>query len=328
MIFSRSPLRISIAGGGTDLPSYYKNNEGFLISAAINKYVYVAISKPFKPGIFLKYSKIEKVDKIDQINHPIIKEVLKSFIPSSDKPQIEITSIAELPSGTGLGSSGSFTTSLIMGLKAYNRQIVYKDELAELACEIEINKLGESIGKQDQYISAFGGINCFTFHKNDTVTISPLDISNKTLLELEENLLLFFTGFSRQSGSILKDQKSKSESFDKEMLSNLNHVKQMGYRTQKMLVEGRVSEYGDLLNEHWEFKKRRSKGITNDQINKWYNIGINNGAIGGKLVGAGGGGFLLFYAKDKNKLRFAMGKEGLEEVTFNFDFEGSKIINS
>ena len=328
MIFSRSPLRISIAGGGTDLPSYYRNNEGFLISAAINKYVYVAISKPFRPEISLKYSKIEKVNHVSDIEHPIIRETLKIFVKKDEKPQIEINSIADLPSGTGLGSSGSFTTALITSLKAFNREIIYKSELAELACEIEINKLGESIGKQDQYISAYGGINCFSFHKNDTVTVHSLDISHQTLLELEENLLLFFTGFSRQASSILKDQKNKTESFDKEMISNLDYVKEMGFRAKQLLVEGKTHEYGKLLHEHWENKKRRSKGMSNPLINKWYEVGLKNGAMGGKLVGAGGGGFLLFYTLNKTKLRAAMSQEGLEEVHFNFDFEGAKIINS
>lgn len=326
MIITRSPLRITIGGGGTDLASYYGDNEGFLISAAIDKYVYVTITKPFKPGIYLKYSKIEHVDAVNDVQHAIIREGLRLF--EEKVPQIEITTLADIPAGTGLGSSGSFTTALVKALYCYNKQMLHTEEIAKLACDIEINKLGEPIGKQDQYIAAFGGITCFTFCKDESVEVERLNISDDTLFDLEDNLLLFFTGFSRSAGSILKDQKEKSQAYNEDMLANLHYVKEMGYRSKRMLLEGRTADFGTLMHEHWEHKKRRSGGMSNPQIDEWYELGLKNGAAGGKLVGAGGGGFLLFYANDRNKLRHTMKRAGLEEVRFKFDYEGTKVILS
>lgn len=328
MIITRSPLRISIAGGGTDLPSYYREHEGFLISAAIDKYVFVTITRPFTPGIYLKYSHIEHVNNIGEVKHPIIREGLEIFKKNNELSQIEITTLADIPAGTGLGSSGSFTTALIKALFCYEKQLISTYDLAELACDIEINKLFEPIGKQDQYIAAHGGITCFTFHKDDGVTVQPLNISADTINDMEDHLLLFFTGYSRSASNVLKDQKEKTVSNNGDMLANLHHVKQLGYRAKELLENGKTAEFGALLHEHWLHKKNRSKGMSNNQIDKWYEIGIKNGAIGGKLVGAGGGGFLLFYAEDKKKLRKAMREHGLEEVRFKFDFEGTKVIFS
>jgi D-glycero-alpha-D-manno-heptose-7-phosphate kinase len=328
MIITRSPLRISIAGGGTDLPSYYRENEGFLISAAIDKYVFVTITRPFSPGIYIKYSQIEHINKIQGVQHPIIREGLELFNKENELPQIEITTLADIPAGTGLGSSGSFTTALIKGLYTYEKQLITTYDLAELACDIEINKLSEPIGKQDQYIAAHGGITCFTFHKDDKVTVQPLKISSDTINDLEDHLLLFFTGFSRSASNVLRDQKEKTISNNNEMLSNLHYVKELGYRAKELLENGNTSEFGELMHEHWLHKKNRSSGMSNNKIDEWYEIGLKNGAIGGKLVGAGGGGFLLFYADDKKKLRKAMREEGLEEVRFKFDFEGTKVILS
>ena len=328
MIITRSPLRISLGGGGTDLPSYYMENEGFLIAAAIDKYVFVTITKPFKPGVYLKYSSIEHINTIDAIKHPLIRESLKLFNKVDVNPQIEITSLADIPAGTGLGSSGSFTTALVKGLYTFHKEMLHTSQIAELACDIEINKIGEPIGKQDQYIAAYGGINCFTFCKDDTVRVEPLKISDETLFDLEDNLMLFFTGFSRNASFILQDQKDKSQSHNADMLANLHYVKEMGYRSKLMLLEGRTSDFGALMHEHWENKKTRSRGMSNPQIDAWYELGLRNGAIGGKLVGAGGGGFLLFYANDSSKLRQAMKNVGLEEVRFRFDYEGTKVIFS
>ena len=327
MIVCRSPFRISLGGGGTDLPSYYREHEGFLVAAAIDKYVYLNVSTPFEESINLKYSAIEKVHSISEIKHPIIRETLKIF-SNSESPKIEITSISDIPGGTGLGSSGSFTTALIKALSIHYKATLNNRDIASLACDIEINKLGEPIGKQDQFIAASGGISCFTFHKDDTVSIEPLKISDETLFELEDNLLLFFTGFSRSAGSILKDQKEKTQSNNQEMVDNLHLVKEMGYRSKKYLEDGNLVSFGALMHEHWEHKKRRSGGMSNIQIDEWYNIGINSGAVGGKLVGAGGGGFLLFFALDKNKLRKAMKNCGLQEVRFRYDFEGTKVLFS
>jgi D-glycero-alpha-D-manno-heptose-7-phosphate kinase len=326
MIITRSPLRISLGGGGTDLPSYYRDHEGFLIAAAIDRYVYVTIMRPFTEGIFLKYSKLESVKSIADVEHPIIREALQGM--DFKTPQIEITTLADIPAGTGLGSSGSFTTALLKALYAHRMRLVHPSELAELACDIEINKLGEPIGKQDQYIAAYGGISCFTFHKDGKVEFAPLGISMDTLFDLQDNLLLFFTGFARSASGILKDQNTKSKDNDPAMLANLHYVKEIGRRSKTALEAGRPAEFGTLMHEHWENKKKRSGGMSNPRIDEWYELGMKNGAIGGKLVGAGGGGFLMFYAEDRNKLRHAMAKAKLEEVRFRFDFEGTKQVLS
>jgi D-glycero-alpha-D-manno-heptose-7-phosphate kinase len=326
MIIARSPLRITLGGGGTDLPSYYQNHEGFLVSAAIDKYVYVNVMRPFTEGIYLKYSQLEHVGQIDAVKHPIIREALQML--GFKTPQVEITTLADIPAGTGLGSSGSFTTALLKALYTHRKRHLHQEELAELACHIEIDRLGEPIGKQDQYIAAVGGVTCFTFHKNDKVTAAPLGISVDTMFDLEDNLLLFFTGFSRSASGILKDQKVKSQQSDAEMLNNLHYVKDLGYRSRDALVVGKTELFGELMHEHWEHKKRRSGGMSNPKIDDWYELGMKNGAIGGKLVGAGGGGFLMFMAHDRNKLRHAMAAAGLEEVRFKFDFEGTKVVMS
>ena len=324
MIITRSPLRITLGGGGTDLPSYYRRHDGFLISAAIDKYVYVTVMRPFTPGIFLKYSRLEKVEKVDEVQHPILREAIQLL--DFKTPQIEITTLADIPSGTGLGSSGSFTTALLKALYAHRRRLILPDELAHLACEIEIDILKEPIGKQDQYIAAYGGITCFEFNKDDSVNAYPLPINMNTLFDLEDNLLLFFTGFTRRASSILKDQDKRSKEMDEDMLNNLHSVREIGLRSKEALMAGLTTEFGALLHEHWLHKRKRSKGMSNSQIDEWYELGRKNGALGGKLVGAGGGGFLMFYAEDRNRLRHAMSNTGLEEVRFRFDFEGTKIL--
>jgi D-glycero-alpha-D-manno-heptose-7-phosphate kinase len=326
MIITRSPLRISLGGGGTDLPSYYEKFGGFLIAAAIDRYVYVTINRPFGAGIRLKYSDIENVDTVDEVRHPILREALRMM--NLRTPQIEITTLAEIPSGTGLGSSGSFTTALVKALYAHRRRLLHSSEVARLACEIEIERLHEPVGKQDQYIAAYGGVTCFDFHPDGSVAARPLTLAMDTMFELEDNLLLFFTGFSRSAGSLLKDQKARSEADDAEMIENLHYVKDLGYRSQAALEAGRCDEFGALMHEHWEHKKKRSRGMSNPKIDEWYELGRRNGGIGGKLVGAGGGGFLLFYAEDRKSLRRAMTEAGLEEVRFRFDFEGTKVLMS
>ncbi|PZM14864.1 galactokinase [Rhizobium tubonense] len=324
MIIARSPLRITLGGGGTDLPSYYRENEGFLVSAAIDKYVYVTVMRPFTEGIYLKYSQLEHVEKISDVKHPIIRESLQMV--GFKTPQVEITTLADIPAGTGLGSSGSFTTALLKALYTHRKRHLHQEELAELACHVEIDRLGEPIGKQDQYIAAVGGVTCFTFHKDDTVTAKPLGLSMDTMFDLEDNLLLFFTGFSRSASGILKDQQTKSQQNDVDMLKNLHYVKDLGYRSRDALETGNSVLFGELMHEHWEHKKRRSGGMSNAKIDEWYELGMKSGAVGGKLVGAGGGGFLMFMAHDRNKLRHAMAHAGLEEVRFRFDFEGTKVV--
>lgn len=324
MIIARSPLRVTLGGGGTDLPSYYREHEGFLVSAAIDKYVYVTVMRPFTEGIYLKYSQLEHVNKISEVAHPIIREALHML--GFRTPQVEITTLADIPAGTGLGSSGSFTTALLKALYTHRKRHLHQEELAELACHIEIDRLGEPIGKQDQYIAAVGGLTCFTFKKDDKVVAKPLDIKMQTMLELEDNLLLFFTGFSRSASGILKDQQTRSQKNDTEMLKNLHYVKNLGFRSKDALETGDTVKFGELMHEHWEHKKRRSGGMSNPKIDDWYDLGMRNGAVGGKLVGAGGGGFLMFLAHDRTKLRHAMASQGLEEVRFRFDFEGSKVV--
>lgn len=326
MIIARSPLRITLGGGGTDLASYYAQREGFLIAAAIDKYVYVSVMRPFRPGIYLKYSALEHVTRVADIRHPIIREVL--HLQDMANPQVEITTLADIPAGTGLGSSGSFTTALLKALYAHQRKVVHSLELAELACHIEIDRLREPIGKQDQFIAAHGGIAGLTFHKDHRVTVQPLQISPATLYDLEDNLLLFFTGFTRASASILEDQQRRSLAGEADMLRNLDEVKLLGLRSREALEQGDLMRFGRLLHEQWEQKKRRSDSMSNPPIDAWYALALKNGAVGGKLVGAGGGGFLMFYAADRSGLRQAMARAGLEEVRFRFDFEGTKVVLS
>ena len=326
MIITRSPLRITLGGGGTDLPSYYRRHGGFLIAAAIDKYVYVTVTRPFTPGIFLKYSKLEHVDHVSDVQHPIVREALQ--LTENGTSQIEITTLADIPAGTGLGSSGSFTTALLRALSAFHRKPMHPDELAKTACAIEIDRLKEPIGKQDQYIAAYGGVTAFTFCQDDGVDVKPVGVSREALFRLEDHLLLFFTGYSRSASLILADQQAKTIADDKEMVSNLHYVKELGLRSLESLESGHLSKFGELMHEHWEHKKARSGGMSNPQIDEWYDLALKNGATGGKLVGAGGGGFLMFYADDAARLRAAMQGAGLDEVRFRFDFEGTKVLFS
>lgn len=324
MIITRSPLRISLGGGGTDLPSYYKEHSGFVVAAAIDKYVYLTLHRTFDQELILKYSKLERVHSVDEVQHPIIREALRLTRVSA--PYLEIASMADIPAGTGLGSSGSFTTALLKALHAHNKHLVHPEELAEQACHIELERLGEPIGKQDQYIAAYGGITCFRFLPTGKVEAWPLKIDQDTLYGLEDNLLLFFTGYSRSASSILKEQDTKSKENDESMAANLHFIKDLGHNCKEALEAGDLHVFGELMNVHWEHKKKRSANMSNTCINEWYDLARQNGALGGKLIGAGGGGFLMFYAEDKIRLRKAMRNAGLQEVRFRFDFEGTTIV--
>jgi len=324
MIITRSPLRISLGGGGTDLPSYYREHSGFVLSAAISKYVYITIHRRFVNKWLLKYSKLEEIDTVDEVQHPLIREAIR--LVGMDWPYREITSMADIPAGTGLGSSGSFTTALLKAMHIAKKNSVQPHDLAEQACRIEIDILHEPVGKQDQYIAAYGGIRCFRFLNNGHVESWPLAISNDTLYTLEDNLLMFFTGYTRSASSVLKDQDERSRARERDMINNLHFVKEVGRATQEALEQGDMQQFVNLMNEHWEYKKKRSAGMSNDRINELYELARKNGALSGKLIGAGGGGFLLFYAEAKACLRRAMREAGLEEVRFGFDFEGAKLV--
>ncbi len=326
MLITRSPLRISLGGGGTDLPSYYADHGGFLISAAIDKYVWVTLLRPFVRGVFLKYSQIEQVSRVDEIQHPIVREAFAMM--GITELQHEITTLADIPAGTGLGSSGSFTTALLKALYSFERRLLLPGDLARLACELEIERLGRPVGKQDQYIAAYGGITCFEFDKTGEVHAEPLALPQATLHELEDHLLLFFTGFSRSASEILKDQDQRTKQADTSMVDNLHYVKELGRRSRGALEGGKPALFGEIMHEHWDRKRKRSSGMSNPKIDEWYEIGRKAGAIGGKLVGAGGGGFLMFYAPEPNRVRTAMAEVGLEEVRFRFDFDGTRVVFS
>jgi D-glycero-alpha-D-manno-heptose-7-phosphate kinase len=326
MIIARSPLRVTLGGGGTDLPSYYEKFGGFLIAAAIDKYVYITLHDTFVPDLIVKYSELERVSHARELKHPIIREAFG--LVGVDGHSLELTSMADIPAGTGLGSSGSFTTALLKALHAHKRNLVHPSEVAAQACEIELGRLKEPIGKQDQYIAAYGGITCFKFLENGSVEAWPLKLSAETRDNLEDNLLLFFTGYSRSASAILKEQDQKSKSDDKGMIENLNFVKDLGLQSQEALESGNLPGFARLMDVHWQRKKQRSGGMSNPKINEWYDLAMANGALGGKLIGAGGGGFLMFYAEEKTKLRHAMTQAGLQEVRFRFDFEGTKLVNS
>jgi len=324
MIIARSPLRISLGGGGTDLPSYYEKFGGFLIAGAIDKYVYLTLHETFVADLIVKYSELERVPHAAQLKHPIIREAFNLVGLSGQS--LELTSMADIPSGTGLGSSGSFTTALLKALHAYRKNLVHPAELAAQACEVELDRLKEPIGKQDQYIAAYGGLTCFEFLPDGSVKAWPLQVSEETRDNLEDNLLLFFTGYSRSASAILKEQDTKSKAADSDMIDNLHYVKDLGRQSQRALEAGDLHEFARLMDVHWQRKKQRSGGMSNPKINEWYDLALASGALGGKLIGAGGGGFLMFYAEDKARLRHAMRTAGLKEVRFRFDFEGTKLV--
>ena len=324
MIIARSPMRISLGGGGTDLPSYYREFTGFVVAAAITRYVYITINEAFWPQIRLKYSKLEEVETVDQIQHPIIREAMK--LTGVTGPYLDIVSLSDIPAGTGLGSSGSFTTALLRALHTLKRNFVPPQELAEQACHIGIDLLHEPIGKQDQYIAAFGGITCFQFLPDDSVIAEPLKMPADALANLEDNLLLFFTGSARDASEILRDQDKRTKESGKEMLENLHFTKQLGHESRDALVAGNLRKFAELVHAHWEHKKKRSPGMSNGRVDDLYDLARANGAFGGKLVGAGGGGFLMLYTEDKTRVREAMRRAGLREVRVQFDFGGTTVV--
>lgn len=324
MIISRAPVRLSMGGGGTDLPSYYKEYGGFLIATAINKYVYVSLNKRFEKSIRLSYSKTEIVEDVEKIEHRIFKEALKY---TNIKNQVELVSIADVPSNCGLGTSSTFTVSLLNALYTYKKEYLSIEALAEAACHIELDVLKEPIGKQDQYASAFGGFNAYWFNKDGSVNIESLDIREEVIKDLQNNLLLFYLKKDRSASSILKIQNEKSIKKDLGTIDRLHKIKEIGLYTKKIFEKGNIDEFGEILHNHWLTKKGLSDKVSDSDIDEIYEYAIKNGALGGKVVGAGGGGFLMFYCpKDKSKLVNAMSKFGLEPFWFYFEKDGAKKI--
>lgn len=324
MIITRSPLRISIAGGGTDLESFYKLYTSTFISVAINSYVYVTINKPFLDSYFIKYSQSEIIKNLNDIKHGHFREILKKYSKKNDF--VEISTTADVPYGTGLGSSGAFSNSLIKAITTHNRQNLSYEEIAENSFIIETKKLKEVAGKQDPYISAFGGLSKFEIDKQGKVISNRIDINLNNLKKFNDNLLLFFIGYSRSSSKILSNQlnqtKKKNKGFIENLLKTQNQVKEI----EDFILKGQFDNFGKIMNEHWTRKKERSNLMSNRYIDDVYEFGINNGALGGKVVGAGGGGFLLFYSNKPENLRHEMKKKELRELRFSFEFEGTKNI--
>jgi D-glycero-alpha-D-manno-heptose-7-phosphate kinase len=320
MIFSRAPLRISIGGGGTDLPSYYGKHGGFLVSGAIDKYVYMLTHTVFQRRYRMKYSELEEVDDACEIRHPILRVSLQRHWRGAP---LEIASVADVPAGTGMGSSGAFTVCLIKNLILARHSSISPADLAEAACEIEMDLLGEPVGKQDPYVAAHGGICAYTFHPDGRVDVEPLELDLAVLRRLRDQLLLFYTGEARSASQMLADQDTRSKHDDRQMIENLHRTKELGHRIHELLIDGDLEGYAELMHEHWEHKRVRSPGMTNPHVDSLYAESRRNGVIGGKLVGAGGGGFLLVYTRRPEDTRRAMAAANASELAFDFEFGGA-----
>lgn len=326
MILVRAPLRTSLGGGGTDLPSYYKRYGGFVLSAAINKYVYIYVNRPAADDLIrVKYSSYEQVEHVEDIQHDLVRPALQLL---NINGRIEIVSMADVPAGTGLGSSGSYLVALLTALYELKREKVPTQALAEQAVHIEMELAGHPVGKQDHYISAFGGITCFEIARDGKVAVTPLNISITTVEELRNRVLLFFTGLTRHSHGILQEQKRDTEQEDSTVVESLHRTKELGYQIKETLEKGNLDRFGLLLDEHWRNKKRRSRKVSDPRIDRWYKVATENGVLGGKIIGAGGGGFLMLYCPNgkKEPVRRALTAEGLREMPFDFDFEGAKVL--
>ena len=324
MIVTRTPLRIPLGGGGTDLPSYYTRFGGFLISAAVDKYIYITVNKRFENSIRVSYSKTEIVDHPDEIQHPIVREALQLLKIDSG---IEITSIADVPSNTGLGSSSAFTVGLLNALHTYKKEKVSAQELAEEACYLEIEKLKEPIGKQDQYAAALGGIVCLEINRLGEVRVEQLSLPENSLDQLESNCLLFYTGIKRSAGAILSTQNHSNAGNQNGAWEAMHQIKEIGYQIKESFRSGDLDSFGKLLDQHWQTKKKLSDKISDPQIDTWYGLAKTEGAKGGKLMGAGGGGFFMFYCNNgKQGFRQSLQQAGLKEMRFRIDWEGSKVL--
>lgn len=326
MILARAPLRISLGGGGTDLPSYYSQYGGFILSAAINKFLYIYVNRPMADDfIRVKYSAYEQVATPDEIQHDLVRPALKLLDINSS---VEIVSMADVPAGTGLGSSGTYLVTLLTALHEMERKKVPTYELAEMACHIEIDMASHPVGKHDHYIAAFGGITCLDIGTDGSVSVSPLNIARTTLEEFRSCVLLFYTGITRASEDILGAQKKDTQSDDPTVVSSLHYTKELGYRIKEALECGDLDKFGLLLDEHWQNKKQRSGMVSNPSIDAWYELARESGALGGKIMGAGGGGFFMFYCPNHSKarLRESLTEAGLREMQYDFDFDGAKVL--
>ncbi|MGD1055401.1 MAG: galactokinase [Nitrososphaerales archaeon] len=324
MIVSRTPFRLSLGGGGTDLPAYFTKYGGFFVSGAVDKYMHIVVNDRFEPGIRLSYSQTEIVDSPDSIRHPSVREALKLL---NMKDRIEIVSLADVPAATGLGSSGSFTVGLLNALYAHQRIVKTPEQIAETACDIALNRLHEPSGKQDEYTASLGGIRSYEIDTKGHVTAKELDISDHTLSELEHVIMMFYTGITRRAGEVLEEQQGRVTNGDGDAIEKMHAIKAIGLESKKALEDGDLKRFGELLHEHWTVKRGITDSMTTNSIDSWYSIARENGAIGGKLVGAGGGGFLMLYCEDgREKVRAALASQGLTEMWFRFDLEGSKVI--
>ncbi len=325
MIISRAPVRFSLGGGGTDLPSYYEQFSGFLVSAAIDSYIYVTANKRFYDDIRLAYSETEIVPNVDSIRHRIFREALRM---TGIDHGIELASVADLPSNSGLGSSSSFTVALLNALHTYKREFVSSQQLAEEACELEMVRLGEPIGKQDQYISAYGNVTAFTFDKDGTVHVEPVPVRDEVLDELQNNLLIMYSGIERPAKVVLSEQGKRVKKADSATLEGMHRIKELGHEVYRLLVDGNTDRYGELLHEHWMNKRKLASKMTDERIDDYYDTARKAGAIGGKLMGAGGGGFFMFYTRPEHKrsVHEAMVKRGLKPLRFRFDLDGARIV--
>ena len=325
MITTRTPLRMPIGGGGTDLPGFYKKYGSFFMSAAIDYYIYIVVKRRPVRGIKVAYMETEEVQRIEEIKHRIAKAALQYLHVSVDRG-LEIVSIGDFPAGTGMGTSGSYAVGLLNALHHLDKNPVPVHVLAEEACHINMDILKDPSGKQDEYIASYGGIMCFEIDKQGKVKVYPLKISFQTVNDLQNNTLMFYTGISRSANQVLAKQKEGIISNDPKMIENLQKIQEIGYEIKEVLEKGNTTLFGRLLDKHWRVKRER-EAASSSQINKWYDIAIKNGALGGKIMGAGGGGFFAFYCEDKKEqLRKSLKKEGLDEVRFHFDFEGTKLL--
>ena len=325
MIITRAPFRIPLGGGGTDLPSYYSKFGGELISVAVDKYMFVAVNRPMVDKLIrIKYTRSEMVESVDQIQHELVREALKILRIDNS---IEISSMADIPSGTGMGSSGSYLVALLKALHTFKREEVQVKQVADEACLIEIEKLSKPVGKQDQYMAAFGGLTRLTIDKKGRVDVFKPDLPTGTMKELENSLCVFYTGIKRDSGEVLTKQSKATSEGNKHVIDSLHYIKELGGEIYKAILKGNVNKFGALMDLHWQYKRRLSGNVSNSDIDRWYQEGKYAGALGGKIMGAGGGGFLMFCCPgDKTALRGAMAEQGLKELFFNFDLDGVKIL--